>query len=135
MCDFSEGLRLCTCSSQVITPKAHRPASIWTLKRYLGQDWLELEYGRCHVPQYSEADQNAADWIAYHLNDKNGFDNDFVPNNGDVLNLEMINNTGQICHYEFVFQHEQWQQADSISKRLDKNLIIRQGVVKPLIQK
>ena len=144
MCDFSTGIKFCTCKNQMTSQD--NTLSYWTLKRYFGQDWLNLEIGRCHIASYNQDEQEIADWILYHLNlsviksniesnDESCFDFDYQPVAGDTLNLQIKQNNNNFAlniplKLEFIFKNQQWQQSLEISNHLNKDLIIYQGMLK-----
>lgn len=73
--------KLCTCEKVKINQ------SYWTLKRFIDSDWATLEIGRCFYPDYQDNDKDFIENIKILLNSKNCFDNDFNPENDDILNL------------------------------------------------
>lgn len=115
--------KLCTCQ-QKLEPNT----SFWTLKRFLDCDWQELEMGRCFYPKYSDNDKEFIEKINNCLNTANCFDNDYMPQNNDVLNLTFYQQDRQL-KLEFYFDNHQWKHSLSISEHLNQKHIVFRGVI------
>lgn len=122
MCD-NLTFKLCTCQA-----KLEPNTSFWTLKRFLGCDWQELEMGRCFYPNYSDDDKKFIKQINVCLNTNNCFDKDYTPHNNDVLNLTFYQQDTAL-KLEFYFDNNQWQHSVSISEYLDQKRIVFRGVI------
>lgn len=127
MCDFTQDIKFCTCEN-LLGGGSH--FSIWTLKRYINQDWISLERGRCNTTTYENSEQANAELIWLHLNTQDCFDFNYRPANGDVLNIQTAANTDETVKYEFIFTDNQWQLAESISDHLNAKLVIYKGYLK-----
>lgn len=115
--------KLCTCE------KVKLNQSYWTLKRFIDSDWMTLEAGRCFYPDYQDNDKDFIENIEILLNSKNCFDNDFNPENGDILNLNFYQKYGSIFKVEFEFINDKWQHSISISEHLNNHRIVFRGMI------
>lgn len=127
MCDFTQGIKFCTCLNKNAEGKN---VSTWTLKRYINQDWMSLDRGRCSMTAYENNEQANAELIWLHLNTQDCFDFIYKPINGDVLNIQTAINSDGAVKYEFTYADNQWQLAESISAHLNTNLVIHKGYLK-----
>lgn len=125
MCDFSDGFKLCTCSTIEIQKLAKAKISYWTLKRWQTENWIEAEMGRCFHPKFSNKDLENAEFIGYYLNTKNCFDFDFLPQEKDTLNFtifqESLAENDLPLKFEFEFCENEWRFVDSISEHFNEN--------------
>lgn len=120
MCNSKYNLKLCTCSD------VGKTDSHWSLKRFIGCDWLNIETGRCFLPEYTKEDISLGRQILGDLNNTICFDFDFHPEEGDTLNI-MFNLPDSKTSYEFIYQNNIWRMENSISAHLNEENIIQKG--------
>ncbi|WP_131494773.1 hypothetical protein [Flavobacterium enshiense] len=98
----------------------------WTLKRYLGNSDIQMD-GLLMSPSDKLVDNLSAEYIKAELNERNCFDFDYKPVEGD--NLEIHNPKKYIAKYiSFIFRDGKWV-ADSYNGFIDKTEKINYGQV------
>ncbi len=125
MCELTRKLRLCTCG-EIIDADSN-----WTIKKFTGQDWMDIETGRCLLPDYSKKELLNAQSIQDQLNSSNCFDFDYTPDDKDVLNIK-LKYKNYTLKYEFEYQSTKWVFVNSISDHLNKDLEIFKGKLSAL---
>lgn len=124
MCDTPKrGILFCRCD---VPADDMRPK--WVIRRYQGCDWMDMEIGRCLQLHYSVQEQNFANQLTAELNTAPQFDFDYMPVEGDVLNIETVS-SGRKNIIELQFSAGQWQQQRQNSSHLNRNLEIGSGVL------
>lgn len=126
MCNFSNGFKLCSCANETIKfreqefykkvgdelvkitnkkngeiPLIH----VWQLFRFKGENNTP-ETGRYMLPADNIGNGLDAEWIVLNLNDKNCFDFDYKPVEGD--NLFIRENIKMGPYLSFIYTQEQW---------------------------
>ena len=127
MCDTpSHGILFGRCAVPADDPRPQ-----WTLRRYHGHDWADLEIGRCLQLHYPAQTQDFANQLIAALNNTPQFDFDYTPAEGDVLNVKP--GAGSLHNIiELEFTAGQWQQQNQDSSHLNRKLTIGSGVIKQL---
>jgi hypothetical protein len=149
MCDFTKGIRLCKCNSETIRYRdqdryriirgesvkyeSKRNAKIpliyvWRLYRYAGKTFSS-EIGRYLVPSDNIGNGLDEEWIQLNLNYENCFDFDYVPQEGD--NLEIAQNVKDSRYLSFIFKNGEWV-ADNYDPFQHDRTRITRGKVKPV---
>lgn len=126
MCDFSEGFKLCSCDGEKIRfrkkaqysiengkpfkPRSKKEADIpvqfiWRLFRLKSPN-TDSVLGLYKLPAEDIGHGLNAEWIVLNLNEKNCFDFDYTPEEGDNLFIQ-TNETGS-PYISFVFTKNQW---------------------------
>lgn len=123
MCNSKYNLKLCTCND------FDKAESSWSLRRFKGSDWMDIEGGRCFVPKYTSANIWLGEKILKELNSNNCFDYDFNPEDGDTLDMILYISNEEIP-YEFLYVTDRWIMEGSISSHLNKKNIIQTGGIK-----
>ncbi len=123
MCEAIDSIKLCKCSM--------KPESIpdWTIRRFEGQNWMDLEMGRCFIPKYSNQELIDATRIKQLLDENDCFDFDYIPMERDVINLTMDYEKTKI-EFEFEYVDSSWTIIKSISSHLNKQIVINEGKLK-----
>ncbi|AFZ01645.1 hypothetical protein Cal6303_2672 [Calothrix sp. PCC 6303] len=124
MCDFDKGFILCTCKDkekpivhnknsrrykqeQAATPKVYR----WylsTFKEYRSDDEPLME-GEYQLPVTDIGKGLTDEWVLLNLNDRNCFDVDYTPQEGDNL---VIRDAYQEWDYlSFIFKNGGWERG------------------------
>lgn len=142
MCEAIDHIKLCTCDNGESVEgklKIDKKSSYWTLKRFKDIDWMDMEMGRCFVPNYNTQQQINSLTILESLNKGNCFDFDFVPGDGDILNVFIYSknrNTPENT-YEFNYSSKdgEWTIVESLSLELNQKLIVKEGRVELSIEK
>lgn len=150
MCDFSNGLKLCSCDSDQIRfrePEKFRikrgkrvPIKskvneetpliyIWRLFRKITVDKEWLEMGQYLMPSYDIGKSLNADWIALNLNVENCFDFDYTPTEGD--NLFIQRNEMMAPYISFIYTKGEWQIDHYDPFEVDVELL-KEGIIKEI---
>ena len=119
MCVSEHHLKLCTCDD------INKSDSNWTLRRFKGCDWMDVERGRCLSPDYTDQNILTGKDILKQL-DNNCFDFNYVPEEGDVLDI-VISVSDKKTPYEFIYENHKWNIESSISSHLNKQYIVKKG--------
>jgi len=127
MCDFNNGIKLCTCNGDKIKYRKqdlYRKVKgelvkipnkknddipliyIWHLFRYVGKDEENYSLGQYIFPSNDIGKGLNAEWILFNLNIENCFDFDYVPNEGD--NLFITQNVELSPYISFIFKKGEW---------------------------
>lgn len=127
MCDFQNGIKLCTCDSEKINYRSqdlYRKVKgklvkipnkkndeipiiyIWHLFRYIGKDEINSEIGQYMFPEDDLGNGLNAEWVALNLNVENCFDFDYTPSEGD--NLFITQNIELSPYISFIFKKGEW---------------------------
>ncbi|GGB77560.1 hypothetical protein GCM10007424_17030 [Flavobacterium suaedae] len=127
MCDFSKGIRLCTCESETIKfrekeyyrkvkgelIKIHNKKNdkipliyIWQLFRYKGKKKDCFEMGSYKMPQDDIGKGLNDEWVVLNLNIENCFDFDYTPKEGD--NLLIRQNEDLSPYMSFIYKSDKW---------------------------
>jgi len=115
MCDFKEGFILCKCNNPKVVvhnkksrrnkKKKKQPIEyIWTLYKYLGLS-KQMELGRYVFPSNDVGSGFTSDFVLNELNNRNCFDFEYSPNEGDNL---IISNAESFDRIEFIFRNKKW---------------------------
>lgn len=115
MCDFNKGFILCKCNTPKVVvhnKKSRRNKNtyqepieyIWTLYKYLGAS-ERVERGRYMFPVNDIGNGLSADFVIEELNDRNCFDFEYQPNEGDNLIISKSKSPSRI---EFIFKEGKW---------------------------
>ena len=125
MCNPKYQFKLCTCNDNS-SSKAR-----WFLRRFNDSDWFNMEQGkgRCFHPKYTNINESTGQEIFEELNNNNCFDFEFIPEEGDILNI-ILSISGEELPYEFIYQANKWSMENSISSHLNKQYIIKRGTIK-----
>ena len=127
MCDFNNGIKLCTCDGVKIKYREQdlfREVKgelikipnkknddipliyIWHLYKYKGKDEVNMMLGRYILPSDDLGHGLNTEWIALNLNVENCFDFDYIPNEGD--NLIIGQNVDLSPYVSFIFKNGIW---------------------------
>ncbi|MEG1026479.1 MAG: hypothetical protein RSF34_18540 [Flavobacterium sp.] len=128
MCDFNNGIKLCTCEGDKIKYRkqdVYRIVNkdkivkipnkknddipliyIWHLYKYIGKDEVNMMLGQYIFPSNDLGNGLNAEWIALNLNVENCFDFDYIPNEGD--NLIIGQNVEMSPYISFIFKNGEW---------------------------
>lgn len=127
MCDFNNGIKLCTCNGEKIKyrqQELYRKVKgelvkipnkkndsipiiyIWHLFRYIGQNEENFELGQYIPPTDDIGNGLNAEWIALNLNVENCFDFEYIPSEGD--NLFITQNIEFSPYISFIFKNGEW---------------------------
>lgn len=127
MCDFTKGIKLCSCDSKTIKfrqqeyyrerrgtlVKIENPKNknipliyIWRLFRLIDEDHYSGEIGRYMLPTENIGNGLDAEWIVLNLNLENCFDFEYTPNEGDCLRIQQ--NVILSPYISFLFKNNQW---------------------------
>ncbi len=127
MCDFNNGIKLCTCDGLKIKHRKqdlYRKVKgelvkipnkknddipliyIWHLYKYIGKDEVNMMLGQYIFPSNDIGNGLNAEWIALNLNIENCFDFDYTPNEGD--NLIIRQNVEMSPYISFIFKNGEW---------------------------
>lgn len=127
MCDFTKGVKFCTCKKNEINfryAEYYKKVNgelvkiidkrnegipliyMWRLFRHIGKkkDWLEV--GRYMLPTNDIGQGLNAEWIALNLNVENCFDFDYTPQEGD--NLFITTNVILGPYISFIYRNNEW---------------------------
>lgn len=138
MCDFNKGFILCQCNnSKVIVhnkkskrnrnkKKNQQIEYTWTLFKFLGMS-KEREMGRYLFPVSNIGNGLTSDFVLNELNNRNCFDFEYIPNQGDNL---IIGKADSFNRIEFIFRNGKWEEDhyspfDHEYKKFDNGKIIR----------
>ena len=151
MCDYTNGIRLCSCEPHKIAfrnpeqyrlPRGERMLipdkkndkipliHIWELFRVKGvneDSWMEI--GRYMIPHESLGKGLDAEWIALNLNMENCFDFEYQPQEGD--NLYIRQNVRRGPYISFIFRSGEWKVDHYSPFKYDIEQVQR-GVVKEI---
>jgi hypothetical protein len=127
MCDFTKGIKLCSCGSQKIKfreqehnhnvndkliKKSNKKNAdipliyIWRLFRFVEEYTTVEMVGRYILPSDDIGNGLNAEWIALNLNLENCFDFDYTPAEGDNIFIQQNVNMGSyLC---FIFTNGEW---------------------------
>lgn len=126
MCDFTKGIKLCTCEKESILFREEEfykevkgefikvPNKknenipllfIWRLFSLTSKN-KDNEMGRYMLPSENIGNGLDAKWIALNLNLENCFDFDYTPDEGD--NLFILTNEIGSAYISFIFTNKQW---------------------------
>ena len=127
MCDFNNGMKLCTCEDVKIKYRKqdlYRKVKgelvkipnkknddipliyIWYLYKYIGTDEDNMMLGQYILPSNDLGNGLNSEWIALNLNIENCFDFDYNPNEGD--NLIIGQNVEMSTYISFIFKNGEW---------------------------
>ncbi len=134
MCDFNNGFILCKCNTKnTIHNKKSRRNKMnapreynWVLNKYVGRS-SEMEMGRYELPVNDLKEGLTADVVLRELNEKNCFDFDYMPHEGD--NLVLSNKPDQI-RMEFIFKSGKWgvehySPFDHVVEKVDQGKVMK----------
>lgn len=135
MCDFKNGFILCKCTNtkNTVHNKKSRRNKLnpsreynWILNKYVGRS-SEMEMGRYELPVNDLKDGLTADVVLHELNEKNCFDFDYTPHEGD--NLVLANKPDQI-RMEFIFKSGKWREDhyppfDHVVEKVDQGKVMK----------
>jgi hypothetical protein len=126
MCDFTKGIKLCSCENETIKFREQEfykmvkneyvkiPNKknenipiifIWRLFKLKSKN-NNNEIGRYMLPAGDIGNGLDAEWIALNLNLENCFDFDYTPEEGD--NLFIQTNEIASAYISFIFKNDQW---------------------------
>ena len=149
MCDFTKGIKLCSCENETIKFREQEfykmvkneyvkiPNKknenipiifIWRLFKLKSKN-NNNEIGRYMLPAGDIGNGLDAEWIALNLNLENCFDFDYTPIQHDVLNMTFYQK-GNSIKFEFYFDNNQWHQEMTLSEHLNKKMIAFQGLIR-----
>ncbi|WP_298115105.1 hypothetical protein [Flavobacterium sp.] len=127
MCDFTKGIKLCSCENETIKFREQEfykmlegelvkiPNKknenvpiifIWRLFKLKSKN-NNYEIGRYMLPVNDIGNGLDAEWIALNLNSENCFDFDYTPDEGD--NLFIQTNEIASAYISFIFRNGQWK--------------------------
>lgn len=127
MCDFTKGIKLCTCNSDSIKfrkPELYKKVKgklirikgkendeipliyIWRLFRHVNKEKEWAELGRYMMPSDNIGKGLDAEWIALNLNVENCFDFEYIPQEGDNLFIQKNEILGK--YISFIFKDNEW---------------------------
>jgi len=115
MCDFSKGIKLCSCDGEQIElrgsggskPDQEIPLIyIWRLYRLIQKTHPRM-LGKFMTPSNDIGEGLNAEWIAQKLNEENCFDFNYQPGEGDYLKIQR-NEIGS-PFISFAFKKGKWQ--------------------------
>lgn len=127
MCDFTKGIRLCTCVEEKIKYRksdTYRKIRgqlvkipnkkdddipliyIWHLWKFKGIDTDSAMLGHFLLPDDDIGNGLDAEWIALNLNVTNCFDFDYSPTEGDCLYITQ--NVEMSSYISFIFKSGEW---------------------------
>lgn len=122
MCSLTNNIKFCTCKTKVLPDKEKN--WVWTLKRFTGTNWIDIEIGKCLALNFKEDDIANIATILAALENDTPFDFTYNPQELDTLNIYLTEKS-----YEFVFKNSKWEEQNEISDHLNKKLIFQQGVI------
>ncbi len=128
MCDFTNGIKLCTCNIEEI--KFREPESfnrikgklvkiknkknenissiyIWRLFRNINKEKEWAELGKYLMPSNDIGKGLNSEWIALNLNVENCFDFNYIPQEGDNLFIQKNEILGK--YISFIFRNKEWK--------------------------
>jgi hypothetical protein len=127
MCDFSNGMKFCTCTEGEIKYREREfyrkvkgelvriPSKkndniplvyLWRLYRYVGKCEGDAILGHFVMPSEDIGNGLNAEWIALNLNVENCFDFEYTPSEGD--NLVIAQNVELSPYISFIFENGEW---------------------------
>lgn len=130
MCDFENGFILCTCieeevveEKKVVPVKKMRTKKKKLLNKFESPPQLPIDFkkyvwelrtlrkieickGRCSFPSDDIGKGLESDWVELNLNDRNCFDFEFSPNEGDEL--VFYNEINIYCFLAFIYKNGSW---------------------------
>ncbi len=144
MCDFENGFILCTCKDnekpivhnknsrrykqeKAKTPNEYR-WSLSTFERYRTDDEPLME-GLYELPAADIGKGLTDEWVLLNLNDRNCFDVDYLPQEGD--NLVLKDADQKWIYLSFIFQNGGWESGHHNPFHTVKTLTL-DGAVKPI---
>ena len=131
MCDFEDGFILCTClpeNQPVVhnknsrryknSPEATIAGYRWTVARFVGTFEPMME-GMYELPAKDLGKGLTTEWVLLNLNDRNCFDFEYTPEEGDNLTMR---SEVSYNHLSFIFRQGVWEegQYDGFSTTLEK---------------
>jgi len=118
MCDFEKGFVLCTCQEQekpVIhnknsrrhkkTPLSEDNLYQWSLAAFVGTFESMME-GMFEIPSKDIGKGLTAEWVLLNLNDRNCFDFEYIPQEGDALVIRKPQT--YVFFLSFVYKNGVW---------------------------
>ena len=152
MCDFTKGIKLCTCEGDKIEfrhQEFYRKVKgelvkipdtrndkipriyIWRLFRLINKDkekeWAEL--GKYAMPSDNIGQALNAEWIALNLNVENCFDFNYNPQEGD--NLFIQQNVSHGPYISFIYKSNEWI-VDHYDPFNSETVHIKDGILIPV---
>jgi len=143
MCDFTKGLKFCTCDRAkdtiVHNKKSRRNKDdsdslpkeyTWTLDRYITTRDTTNLIGSMTMPRSNLGNGLTEEWVLLHLNTENCFDFDYTPDEGDRLMVQ--DNDDHYNYMSFIFKGICWiadVNIDFGDVMEEKN----RGIVKPIL--
>jgi hypothetical protein len=121
MCDYTQGIKFCSCNAEKIrekgakdttgpaaegSPPATKGKYIWQLFRRQVSSKDVQTLGEYMLPQSDLGQGLQADWIASQLNERNCFDFDYHPAEGD--NLQITENFSMSPYLSFLYKKGRW---------------------------
>lgn len=147
MSDFTNGFKLCSCSSEnikfrnqdlfkkikgelvKISNKKNDKIpiiNIWHLSRFVGEQ-ADTMMGSYQFPSKDIGNGLNVEWILLNLNIENCFDFDYTPDEGDSLTISTNVILGP--YISFIFKNNEWS-IDHYSPFHDETTIICKGIIK-----
>ncbi len=126
MCEISNQLKFCTCLDEKIIesiniqkrldkfhkkqlPESKEPFS-WILYEYKGIEDSGLEkMGLMYMPSDKIGFSLTEEFVLNEMNDKNCFDFNYHPNEGDNLQINFQRNKDWTEYLSFIFRNEKWE--------------------------
>jgi len=114
MCDFKDGFILCSCDEgeEKMSSKNDGSEYIWELRIL---DKLEFSIGKAKYPSLDIGSGLESEWVLLNLEERNCFDFDYTPKEGDNLVLYPKRN---ICYNDyndsylsFIYKSEKWTEG------------------------
>lgn len=129
MCNFKNGFILCKCDdtdAATSNTEEKNIEYIWTLYRYLGKSSKNVR-GKYMMPQSEIGAGLTGDFVLQALNDRNCFDFDYQPSEGDNLKITAEN---QYKRLEFIFRKGNWVEDhyvpfDTLKEEIEKGKLAK----------
>ncbi|PIF34277.1 hypothetical protein CLU81_4915 [Flavobacterium sp. 9] len=136
MCETGKEIKLCTCVPDGIDKIVHNKNSrrfkknrnefAWTLRKYVGDSKCTMD-GRIIFPLDVLSEALTTEKMLEDLNNRNCFDFDYQPNEGDNLQIFTPHRYGREF-LSFIYRNEQWI-ADYYDDLKDETEKINYGIV------
>lgn len=144
MCDYSQGIRFCSCNAEKYREKEAEDSAglsagecppsngdkyIWQLFRRRTSPEGMQTLGEYMLPHSDLGQGLKADWIVRQLNERNCFDFDYHPAEGD--NLQIIQSSSMSPYLSFLYRAGRWV-VDHYNPLENKLKMISDGEVGPI---
>ncbi|WP_291869394.1 hypothetical protein [Maribacter sp.] len=111
MCDFENGFILCSCKEKKTSKevlKTDKLEYIWELRTVKKTEWA---VGRARLPSSDIGKGLESEWVLLNLEDRNCFDFDYTPKEGDNLVIYPSSNryyNDFLSYLSFIYTDNKW---------------------------